>query len=74
MSKSSTINRSINDATNEPKFNGDVFLQLILEANGLDTTDCLHNSRFAVSYMTDRTNVYCCLSADNLIAEIHDQL
>lgn len=44
------------------EFDGDVTFQFVLEANSVDAGDGFHHCRLSVSYMTDSSDVYCCLS------------
>ena len=48
------------------KLDGNIALKLALEANGLDTSDCLHHGRLAVGDMANGTNINCGLATDHL--------
>jgi hypothetical protein len=48
------------------ELDGDVSLQLVLEANCVDARNGFHDRRLSVSYMTDCANVDCCLSRYHL--------
>ena len=47
----------------------DVSFHLRFEANGVNATDCTHNTGLAVSYMSDGTNINGCLPRDDLWRE-----
>lgn len=55
------VRATINFCIRIPEFDCDVLFQFVFEFHSMNTRNRLHKSRLSVGYMSNRSNVDCCL-------------